>query len=598
MATIQGIYIALFGRPADPGGLAYWNGVTNNGSDLSKLIGQLTASQEYTDRFKGQTNEQVVTSIYQSLFGRAPDATGLAFFTKGLTDGTFKLETLAINILDGAQGSDKTIIDNKTAAADLFTKSIDTAAEIAAYNGNAAAELARAFLTKVTDDKGTIPAQADVDKAVAGVVTPSGGQGPADGGGGGSTGPTGPTTLPNTYKVNDLVAANNGGKLFVGTGNSADGFAITNNPNNGVELGLSVRHRFGDVADNGIADSSTKVVKFYDQNIDQLAFAYSVAKTGGLNVAGNTYKLIVDTDPTAASASKAQFILAADATTTSGFKWVYDLNNNGVIDSGETIGITDDGKSTDGSAIQNIQPLQWLLNTAGNAGKQGIYDVKLVSTDAAGNSTESAIQIHATKADSLGAVSKADTGYMWAGRGNSAEKFATVELAEGLELGLSGRIKFAADPISGAINNTDKLVHYSANSGDNVRFAYSIESTTDKTLADYSFKLKIDVDPSAGTQYVVYELNGTDAVSTSNTGNSSYSWSTTDGFGAIADDGGDGAIGKVTQNIQNIAWYDADTSSSTLQAGQYDVILEAYQGTTLIGTNHVVFDITNPLVVT
>lgn len=84
MATIQGIYIALFGRPADPGGLAYWNGVTNNGTDLSKLIGQLTASQEYLDRFKGKTNAEIVTTIYQSLFGRAPDAGGLDFFSKGL----------------------------------------------------------------------------------------------------------------------------------------------------------------------------------------------------------------------------------------------------------------------------------------------------------------------------------------------------------------------------------------------------------------------------------------------------------------------------------------------------------------------------------
>lgn len=195
MATIQGIYIALFGRPADPGGLAYWNGVTNNGSDLSKLIGQLTASQEYLDRFKGKSNAEIVTTIYQSLFGRTPDATGLDFFTKGLADGTLKLETLAINILDGAQGSDKTIIDNKTAAADLFTHSLDTPAEIAAYNGNAAAELGRAFLTKVTDDKTTIPSQTDVDKAVTGVVTPSGGQAPGGGGGGGGTDPAGPTTI-------------------------------------------------------------------------------------------------------------------------------------------------------------------------------------------------------------------------------------------------------------------------------------------------------------------------------------------------------------------------------------------------------------------
>lgn len=338
MATIQGIYIALFGRPADPGGLAYWNGITNNGSDLSKLIGQLTASAEYTARFQGKSSAEIVTTIYQSLFGRAPDATGLDFFTKGLANGTLKLETLAINILDGAQGADKTVVDNKTTAADLFTKSIDTPAEVAAYNGTAAAENGRTFLTKVTVDKTSIPSQTDVDKAVAGVGTPSGGQGPSDGagGGGGGGGGTNPPTSTTAYKVNEIVTPNNNGKLFVGSGNSADGFAIAKNLINDVELGLSVRHRFGDVADNGVANSSTKVVSFYNQNIKDLAFAYSVAKTGGLDVDHNTYKLIVDTDPTSAVGTKAQFILA-EAATSSGFKWVYDLNNNGIIDNGKAL---------------------------------------------------------------------------------------------------------------------------------------------------------------------------------------------------------------------------------------------------------------------
>ncbi len=37
MATIQGVYVALFGRPADPTGLAYFNSVTNNGANLNAI---------------------------------------------------------------------------------------------------------------------------------------------------------------------------------------------------------------------------------------------------------------------------------------------------------------------------------------------------------------------------------------------------------------------------------------------------------------------------------------------------------------------------------------------------------------------------------
>lgn len=106
MATIQGVYVALFGRPADPTGLAYFNSVTKNGADLSK-IGDLASTQEYKDRFAGQNNVQIVTSIYQSLYNRTPEAAGLNFFVDALNKGTLSINNIAIAILDGAQGSDK-----------------------------------------------------------------------------------------------------------------------------------------------------------------------------------------------------------------------------------------------------------------------------------------------------------------------------------------------------------------------------------------------------------------------------------------------------------------------------------------------------------
>ncbi len=62
MATIQGVYVALFGRPADPTGLAYFNSVTKNGADLNG-IGDLTTTAEYQARFAGQSNTQIVTAI-------------------------------------------------------------------------------------------------------------------------------------------------------------------------------------------------------------------------------------------------------------------------------------------------------------------------------------------------------------------------------------------------------------------------------------------------------------------------------------------------------------------------------------------------------
>ncbi len=166
MASIQGIYIALFGRPADPLGLQYFNDVTGEGADLT-AIGDLAATAEYQDRFEGMSNVQIINSIYQSLFGRDADLAGLTFFAQALQDGTFNINNIAIAILDGAQGDDLATVNNKIEAANLFTASLDTGAEVVAYQGADAAEAGRDFLSGITEDEATIPSQADVDAAIA-----------------------------------------------------------------------------------------------------------------------------------------------------------------------------------------------------------------------------------------------------------------------------------------------------------------------------------------------------------------------------------------------------------------------------------------------
>jgi len=190
MATIQGIYVAIFGRPADPAGLAYWNTETNNGADLSKMISTLSATDEFKALYDGKSNTEIITAVYQSLFGRAPDAAGLAYYLQGLEDGTLNITSIAVSIVDGAQGGDKTIVDNKIVAADAFTASLDTQAEIDAYVGTDAANAGRAFLTPVNGDPATIPTQEAVDAAILTVGSPDGGQAPATGGGGGGGGGT------------------------------------------------------------------------------------------------------------------------------------------------------------------------------------------------------------------------------------------------------------------------------------------------------------------------------------------------------------------------------------------------------------------------
>src|SRR5690606_20251687 len=112
-----------------------------------------------------------VNSIYQSLFNRNAEAAGLTFFVNGLVSGEFSINDIAIRILDGAQGTDKTVVNTKIAAADAYTAALDTTEEIIAYSGNTAAAAGRAFLQGVST---TVPNQAAVDAAVADMVGPGG----------------------------------------------------------------------------------------------------------------------------------------------------------------------------------------------------------------------------------------------------------------------------------------------------------------------------------------------------------------------------------------------------------------------------------------
>ncbi len=84
------------------------------------------------------------------MFGRDAEIAGLNFFVDALNKGTLNINNIAIAILDGAQGNDKTISANKIAAADLYTKALDTGSEVVAYSGLAAAAQGRTFVTGVT----------------------------------------------------------------------------------------------------------------------------------------------------------------------------------------------------------------------------------------------------------------------------------------------------------------------------------------------------------------------------------------------------------------------------------------------------------------
>jgi len=88
--TLAGIYQAVLGRQADVNGIEFWaNGRAAGASWGAIAVNFINASERIAatqSGFNGDAQHDV-TLLFNALFGRAPDAEGLAFWTKALGDG-------------------------------------------------------------------------------------------------------------------------------------------------------------------------------------------------------------------------------------------------------------------------------------------------------------------------------------------------------------------------------------------------------------------------------------------------------------------------------------------------------------------------------
>ncbi len=205
------------------------------------------------------------------------------------------------------------------------------------------------------------------------------------------------------------------------------------------------------------------------------------------------------------------------------------------------------------------------------------------------------------------------TGNLLVGTGIPAVNFGTARNeAAGIELGL-GVIYRQGPTVASTDDYTDGVLRFTVNDGPqstmngsfanhplraawnfNFSVATGLNGTT-TNLADYTFKLLYDVDPSSATLYrpLTLEAGGT--------GTSGFWW--TDDQTGIAFITGDGGNIRVTQNSSNYAFgfYQAFLASpygpSNNFAGpaQFDIIVQAFDGAQLIAQNHIVVDVTGGL---
>ena len=183
--AITALYVGYFDRAPDPAGLQFWIDQIDGGRDFNTIAEDFAASPEAKALYPYLTTPDVsspaafVTNIYANLFGRAPDAAGLTFWTGVLADGSVSVADMIEAIINGARDdadagtSDKTVLDNKTVVAlDWAT----TTGDIPGFEFDADAKAAAvASVAGVTEDAATVTAAlAATDEYAAGVGVPPG----------------------------------------------------------------------------------------------------------------------------------------------------------------------------------------------------------------------------------------------------------------------------------------------------------------------------------------------------------------------------------------------------------------------------------------
>jgi hypothetical protein len=207
MATaseVQSLYIAYFGRPADPNGLAYWTTGVGATTPLSEIATGFATTDEFKATTAGRPTAEVISKFYTNLFNRPGvngpiDIDGLNFWVRAVDSGQLTLEEVGLNIAQAAlalppSNTDRIAEESKIVAAGQWTSAIgSTSAGVLAYTGENGISAGITFLAPVVTPA-TTPSVAQTDAAVAAFV----------GGGGG-----GPNTLNLTTGV-DIYSATQG----------------------------------------------------------------------------------------------------------------------------------------------------------------------------------------------------------------------------------------------------------------------------------------------------------------------------------------------------------------------------------------------------
>ena len=133
---LQELYVAYFGRPADPTGLDYW---TSSGVSQAYFASIMHAQPEFQHAYGSYNTENQVNQIYRNLFNREADVAGLTYWSNQINNDVLQLAEIATHLIwavkhNPGSEDDLTALNNRTAAAVAFTAEVKGSTEcILAY---------------------------------------------------------------------------------------------------------------------------------------------------------------------------------------------------------------------------------------------------------------------------------------------------------------------------------------------------------------------------------------------------------------------------------------------------------------------------------
>jgi Ca2+-binding RTX toxin-like protein len=177
-AQVQALYLAYFGRPADPEGLAYWT-TANASATQAQVADAFAATPEYKASIAGKTTAQIVEDYYLRLFNRTSDSAGLTYWVNQINTGALTTQSVGLALVTAAQSQtntpDSISVASKLTGADQFTAEVaKSSAGILAYSGVNGLAAGRSFLAPV-NTTATIPTAAQTTAAVNLLIATNGG---------------------------------------------------------------------------------------------------------------------------------------------------------------------------------------------------------------------------------------------------------------------------------------------------------------------------------------------------------------------------------------------------------------------------------------